>query len=519
MNLANLLMRAGRTASGQVAVYQGTTAVRSYSVLSTRVASLAGALARKYSLSRGDRALLVMSNCPAYVECLFACWHAGLICVPINAKLHEREIAFVLENSGAKLAFVTADLASTLAGSIAVARRGNIEVVEVETAAYERTCNGEPVAPCHAASDHPAWLFYTSGTTGRPKGATLTHRNLMAMTLNYFVDVDTPAARDCILHAAPMSHGSGLYMLPHVAAMAAQVLPESRRFEPGEVFDLLGRHKGVSLFAAPTMVRRLVQHSGSGGGLEGLNTIIYGGGPMYVEDCKEALAVFGSRLVQIYGQGESPMTITVLPKRMHAQTDGRRYDDRLASVGYPQTVVEVRTVRSDGETAALGEPGEVLVQGDTVMTGYWNDPEATRETLRGGWLKTGDMGYFDEDGFLTLKDRSKDVIISGGTNIYPREVEEVLLKHPSVAEVAVVGRASAEWGEDVVAFVVPHAGKRLLSVELDALCQDHIARFKRPKDYMVLEALPKNHYGKIVKTSLRDLLKQDKPKADPLTSG
>ena len=227
---------------------------------------------------------------------------------------------------------------------------------------------------------------------------------------------------------------------------------------------------------------------------------------MYVADCKAALAAFGPKLAQIYGQGETPMTITYLPKFMHAQAGNPRYEERLDSVGIAQVVVQARTVDEAGRDVAPGEVGEIVVRGDTVMSGYWKNAEATASTLRGGWLYTGDMGSFDADGFLTLKDRSKDVIISGGTNIYPREVEEVLLRHDAVAEVSVIGRRHPEWGEEVIAILVPVAGKTVARDELDRICSAWIARFKRPKHYYVTGELPKNSYGKIVKTELRMLL-------------
>ena len=226
---------------------------------------------------------------------------------------------------------------------------------------------------------------------------------------------------------------------------------------------------------------------------------------MYVADCKAALARFGNKLVQIYGQGESPMTISCLDKALHADTSHPRYEERLASVGHAFTGVEIMVADRDDNPLPAGEIGEILVRGDTVMAGYWNNPAASAETLRHGWLHTGDVGSLDQDGFLTLKDRSKDVIISGGSNIYPREVEEVLLRHPAVSEVSVVGQADAEWGEIVVAFIVAR-GAAPDSAELDALCLDNIARFKRPKRYVVVDALPKNNTGKVLKTSLRELL-------------
>ena len=357
------------------------------------------------------------------------------------------------------------------------------------------------------APEDLGWLFYTSGTTGRPKGAMISHRNMAAMCACYFMDMDRIGPGDCIIHAAPMSHGSGIYGLPHVAAAAKQVIPESGGFEPGEIFGLLLLHRGATLFAAPTMVHRLSESPEAGhADTANLKTIAYGGGPMYLEDLKKALKRFGNKLVQVYGQGESPMTITALSRARHAETGHPRYEARLASAGTAQSLVEVRVADEEDRTLPAGELGEVLVRGDSVIAGYWKDAEATARTLKGGWLHTGDVGFMDEDGFLTLKDRSKDMIISGGTNIYPREVEEVLLTHPGVAEAAVVGRPHAEWGEEVVAFVVARPGANVDESALDALCLENIARFKRPRDYRLVESLPKNNYGKVLKTALREML-------------
>jgi long-chain acyl-CoA synthetase len=301
-----------------------------------------------------------------------------------------------------------------------------------------------------------------------------------------------------------MSHGAGLYNFAHVLVGARHVVPASLGFDAAEILALADHWRNVSLFAAPTMVRRLVDHvAATGADCAGVKTIVYGGGPMYLADILRALDVLGDRLVQIYGQGESPMTITALARRHLGDRSHPRYHERIASVGVAHSVVEVLVADADGNALPPGATGEVLVRGETVMRGYWRNAEATAATLRGGWLWTGDVGSLDTDGFLTLKDRSKDVIISGGSNIYPREVEEVLLRHAGVAEVSVVGRPSPEWGEEVVAFVVRRPGADAPAHELDRLCLDHIARFKRPKDYVYVEALPKNNYGKVLKTELR----------------
>ncbi|HET9821642.1 MAG TPA: AMP-binding protein, partial [Burkholderiaceae bacterium] len=368
--------------------------------------------------------------------------------------------------------------------------------------------------PVERAPDDLAWLFYTSGTTGRPKGVMLTQRNLMTMGLAYFSDVDAIGRDDVMAYAAPMSHGCGLYAIPHLMAGARHAVPASGGVDPAELFAL-GRALGpLSTFAAPTIVKRLVDHAEAAGlspddAAASFKTIVYGGAPMYAADIRRALRVMGPRFVQIYGQGETPMTATALARHHLSHSTHPRHAERLASVGVAQTPVRVRVADAAGRPLPAGEVGEVLVCGDTVMAGYWRNAEASAAAVRDGWLFTGDVGVLDADGFLTLKDRSKDLVISGGSNIYPREVEEVLLTAPGVAEAAVVGAPDPEWGEVVVAFVVPRPGAAPDAAALDAHCLAHIARFKRPKRYVFVDALPKNHYGKVLKTELRERARAD----------
>jgi long-chain acyl-CoA synthetase len=273
------------------------------------------------------------------------------------------------------------------------------------------------------------------------------------------------------------------------------------------VFRTLAGLGNVSMFAAPTMVSRLINHPRAGGAdTRGLKTLIYGGAPMYVSDLKRAIALFGAKLYQLYGQGESPMTITGLDQRRHAEHQHPRFEQRLASAGVARTGVAVRVVDGNGAGLPPGTVGEIITSSDCVMRGYWRDPAATARTLRQGWLWTGDLGALDEDGFLTILDRSKDMIISGGSNIYPREIEEVLLGHAGVLEAAVVGQPHPDWGEEVIAFVVKRPGAELTAQSLDQLCLDNIARFKRPRGYRFVASLPKNNYGKILKTELRGML-------------
>ena len=510
VNLAHFLARAARVFPDRPAVSHGERVVATYSQLARRAARLAFALRHTMNVPPGANIALAMSNCPQYIELLYAAWWAGLTAVPINARLHPEEAAYILQHAEARVCFVTSDLLATI-GALEGRVPGLERIVAVGSADYRAiTSDSALSAPHPAAPDDTAWLFYTSGTTGRPKGVMITHRNLLVMTLCYYADVDEILPGDSILHAAPLSHGSGLYNLPHVLRAANQILPEAGHFEPAELFALCRHWRGVALFAAPTMVRRLVAWAEERQPeLSGLKTVIYGGGPMYVEDIKRALSVMGERFVQIYGQGECPMAITALSRFQIANREHPRWEARLASVGMAQSAVEIAVADAQGVPLASGEAGEVMVRGDAVMKGYWRDSEATADTLREGWLHTGDLGSLDDDGFLTLRGRSKDLIISGGTNIYPREIEEILLRHPAVSEVSVVGRADRDWGEEVVAFVVLHPGARATEEELDALCLQHIARFKRPKLYRYVDGLPKNNYGKVLKRALRDRLEAE----------
>jgi long-chain acyl-CoA synthetase len=509
MNIASMLVNASRAKPGNPAVALGARVLLDYRALGRRVATLAGAFRHRLNLAPESRVAVAMKNIPEYVELLYATWHAGLIAVPVNAKLHPREIAFILEDSGAQVLFATGDLGPAI-GRMTPRPASLKHVIEVPSSDYDRLLNAEPIALVERAPDDTAWLFYTSGTTGRPKGVMLTHRNLTLAALCYLADVDTIEGADCIVHAAPMSHGSGLYIAPHVAKAACHVVPESAGFDASEICRLLDRHRGVTMFYAPTMVRRLIDYRGlADANLANLKTIVYGGAPIYVADLEEAMGILGNKLIQIYGQGESPMTITCLSRRHHWMKDDPRHQAHLASAGLPFTGMEVMIADGADNPLPAGETGEVLARGDAVMKGYWRNPEATAATLRGDWLHTGDVGALDEEGFLTLKDRSKDLIISGGTNIYPREVEEVLLKHESVHEVSVIGRPHPDWGEEVVAFVVAKPGAHVTPEALDMLCLDNIARFKRPKEYRFVAGLPKNSYGKILKTELREQLKEE----------
>jgi long-chain acyl-CoA synthetase len=510
LSLAHLLVRLARQAPDRPAIFHGTALHATFGQWAARSAGLARRF-HEAGLAPGDRVLIFMRNHPRYLELLWGAWWAGLVVLPVNAKLHRAEAEWIVGDAQAGIGFVTRDTVDApLAGL-----RAQVDIESPEADAWFAPIDDAPAAePVDRAPDDVAWLFYTSGTTGRPKGVMITHRNLMTMGLAYAVDVDPVAAADTMVYAAPMSHGCGLYAVPHVMAGARHAVPASGGVDPAELFALGNALGPLSTFAAPTIVKRLADHAEQAGlspddCARAFKTIVYGGAPMYVADIERALCVMGPRFVQIYGQGETPMTGTALSRAHLADTAHPRHAQRIASVGVAQTPVRVRIADAQGRPLPGGEIGEVLVKGDSVMAGYWRNPEATASAIRDGWLFTGDVGSIDDDGFLTLKDRSKDLIISGGSNIYPREVEEVLLTAPGVAEAAVVGERDAEWGESVVAFIVPVTpGDAPTPETLDAHCLANIARFKRPKRYVLVDALPKNNYGKVLKTALRERLRQ-----------
>ncbi len=506
MNIALWLDRTARLWPDRPALLLGEEVLADYQAFGARAARLAAALARDHGFVPGDRAALFAHNSPDYLIWLYAVWYAGGVVVPINAKLHPREAAWIAADAGARLVFTESGIAQELSGCFHEA--GCEARLLVADPSVTDPLPAAPLpSPAPRRGEDLAWLFYTSGTTGRPKGVMMSHAMLTAMALSYFADVDAVLPKDAALYAAPMSHGAGIYNFMHVLRGARHVVPRSGGFDAAEIIALAPRLGSVHMFAAPTMVTRLTAAARLAGWRgEGLRTVVYGGGPMYLADIEAALDWFGPRFVQIYGQGECPMTITALSRDLLADRAHPRWAARAASVGVAQACVEVAVVGEDGLPLPVDETGEVIVRGAPVMPGYWRNPEASAAAIRDGWLWTGDMGALDADGMLTLKDRSKDVIISGGTNIYPREVEEALLTHPAVAEVSVIGAPDPDWGENVVAIIVLVPGGQADAVLLDAHCRDHIARFKRPKHYHFVPTLPKNAYGKILKTELRAMI-------------
>jgi long-chain acyl-CoA synthetase len=345
-------------------------------------------------------------------------------------------------------------------------------------------------------------LWYTSGTTGAPKGIMLTHRNILTCTQFLLCDVYDITQEDKLLTVGALSHAGSVRILPFIIRGATNYLHS--HFDAVKAFKEIETSKITDFSTVPTILIGLMDHPERPRfNLSSLKRITYAGSPMAVERIKEALNILGPVLDQSYGQAESIITITHLPRHEHIQDGDPVRERRLASAGREYPGVHVKVVDDHDHPLNPGEIGEVITRSDLVMRGYWNQPEKTKEALRGGWLHTGDIGYLDEDGYLYLVDRQHDKIITGGLNVYPREVEEILSTHPAVAQVAVFGVDDPLWGEAITASVVPREGLKVTMEELMQYCKDRLAGYKRPKKIFLVDDLPKNLYGKVLRKELK----------------
>ena len=509
MNVSQLLTKSAKTFPENLALVHGPKSL-TYAQFNARVNRLANALCR-LGIQQGDNVAILQYNYSETLESIFACFKVGCGAVPINFRLHPNEFAFIIDHSEAKAVILSPEFNEAIIGIRE--RIPNVRHLITLSCAQGEILDYEELLPVESDQfrdadvqpDDLAWLFYTSGTTGMPKGAMLTHRNLIATTMNFYADICPGfGPDDVVLHAAPLSHGSGIYALPNIGKAATNVILESKSFDPELIFKTIQEYRITNMFAAPTMIKLMVEspavdkydHSS-------LRALNYGGAPMLVEDLKQAMARLGPCLVQLFGQGESPMTITYLPHRDHLLEGSSDQMKRISSAGFPRTDVEVKIFDGNGSELSPGETGEIVTRSDLVMKGYWRNPEATAVTMKNGWLHTGDMGYMDEKGYLFIMDRSKDMIISGGENIYPREIEEVLIQHEAVREVAVIGVPDPQWGEAIKAVVARLPGQTATEEELISFCKNNIASYKKPKSIDFVDELPKNNYGKILKRDLR----------------
>ena len=502
-NLARLLFDTARLHPNRIGLSHGTDQWR-WGELCARSEGLAAALAAR-GLTKGDRILVHSRNSPAMVEAMWAVLALGAVWVPTNNRLTPPEVAYLADASGAKL-FLCDERFPDHAAALADLDQVEINGKEWQNWAISRA-RFEPAAVLY---DDPAWFFFTSGTTGRSKAAVLTHGQMAFVVNNHLADLFPGLSLDVsALIVAPLSHAAGLHMLAHTARGVRTVLTLSESLDPAEVWRLIETERVATLFTVPTLLKRLVEHPAvDHHDKSSLSAVLYAGAPMYRADQRLAYEKLGNALVQYYGLGEVTSNITLLPGWMHAEVLAG--DEAGAGpCGYPRTGMEIAILEPDGACLPTGAIGEICVRGPAVFAGYHNNPEANAKAFRGGWFHTGDLGFLDARGLLTITGRESDMYISGGSNVYPRETEELLMGHPAVLEAAVVGVPDPEWGEIGIAAIVLRTGYAASEADLSAHLEGRLARYKRPRRFVFWTELPKSGYGKIPKNLIRDKLRAE----------
>ena len=506
MNLATFLTQtAARLPDRPALVIDGVTTT--WRELDARVAALAGVFT-EHGLAKGDRILIHSPNGRELLEVMLACFRIGAVWVPTNYRIAPDDVAYLAQSAGVS-AFIChhdfpahAQVARGLEGLELVASTGAAVagVMGIEALIDQRLAAGSAVQPA-ARVDHddPCWFFFTSGTTGKPKAAVLTHGQMAFVITNHLCDLmpgTTPA--DASLVVAPLSHGAGIHYLTQVARGAVTVFSTRAKFSPEEAWRLIERHRITNFFTVPTIVKLMTEDEGVDQyDHSSLRYVIYAGAPMYRADQKHALAKLGPVLVQYFGLGEVTGNITVLPASEHSADDAAM--PKLGSCGYARTGMEISIQDDAGRPLAPCQQGEICVCGPAVFAGYYDNPEANRKAFRDGWFRTGDLGYLDEQGYLFITGRASDMYISGGSNIYPREIEEKLLTHGALKEVCVLGVPDAKWGEVGVMVGVLHAGADWDEAAFRGWLDQHVARYKQPREFFIWPELPKSGYGKITK--------------------
>jgi acyl-CoA synthetase (AMP-forming)/AMP-acid ligase II len=474
-----------------------------YRQLNQRVNRLANGLL-SLGLKKGDRVGLLFNNCMEYLESYLALYKGGLVWVRLNPRLSDKELKRMIQDSGAKVLIIGPEFEKQ-AETVAENLMKVIQVGKGQGLEYEdflgRGALTEP--DVDVTPEDLSDIWYTSGTTGDPKGIMLTHRNILTCTQLLLADVYAISAEDKFLTPGALSHAASVRILPFIIRGATCYL--HKQFDPGRIFNEI-KHNGITdLATVPTMLIALMDApERTESDLSSLKRITYAGSPLTVERIKEAITIFGMVLDQSYGQAESIIAITHLLRNEHAWMDDSDRERRLASVGREYPGVRVWVVDENDQILPSGQIGEIVTRSDLVMKGYWNSSALTAEVMRNGWLHTGDLGYLDDDGYLFLVDRKHDMIITGGFNVYPREVEEVLAAHPAVAQVCVFGRKDAFWGEVVTAAVVTRPSQMLSAEEMKGFAKENLAGYKCPKKVVFLNELPKNQYGKVVRQELKN---------------
>lgn len=510
MNLAHILRQSARRFPGHIGFVEGDKEV-TWAQMDARVDAMAAELAAR-GLAKGDRILVQSKNCLEMFESMFAAFRIGAVWVPTNFRQAPGEVAYLASASGARLMICHADFPDHVAAAQAEAP-ALTDVIAIGAAPFgpdyealvaARLGQSAPVADVE--HDDPCWFFFTSGTTGRPKAAVLTHGQMAFVITNHLCDLMPGTTQDdASLVVAPLSHGAGVHQLTQVARGAKTILMPSERFDAAEAWRLVERWRVTNMFTVPTITKLLVEHPAVAGfDHSSLRYVIYAGAPMYREDQKRALNALGKVLVQYFGLGEVTGNITVLPAALHEAEDGPHV--KLGTCGFERTGMQVQIQDEAGAEVAPLETGEICVCGPAVFAGYYDNPEANAKAFRDGWFRTGDLGHMDKEGFVYITGRASDMYISGGSNVYPREVEEKVLTHPAVAEVAIVGVPDPVWGEVGVAVCVLRAGESLTEAELIGFLDGKVARYKLPRRVHFWEEMPRSAYGKTPKKMVREAL-------------
>ncbi|WP_279483654.1 acyl-CoA synthetase [Aureimonas sp. SK2] len=520
MNLSRFVTQAARREPDAVALVWGER-TWSWAEFDARIDALAGALRGRFGVKKGDRILVQSQNCNQMSEVMFACFRVGAVYVPANFRQTPEEVAQAAQSSGASGLVCNASFPAH-AEAVRAAMPGLAFTLAIGEAPFGPSVDaviaehaGTTAAPEPVEYDDPAWFFFTSGTTGRPKAAVLTHGQMAFVVNNHLCDLmPGTTSADSSLVVAPLSHGAGVHHLMQVARGAKTILLPTERFDIDAAFALIERWRVTNLFTVPTILKLMVEHPAAAAhDHSSLRYVIYAGAPMYREDQKRALKVLGPKLVQYFGLGEVTGAITVLPPALHAAEDAEGV--RIGTCGFERTGMEVQIQDETGRELAPFETGEICVIGPAVFAGYYDNPEANAKAFRDGWFRTGDLGHRDAEGFVYITGRSSDMYISGGSNVYPREIEEKILTHPAVSEVAVLGLPDPMWGEVGIAVCVLAEGQTVDEAALLAFLDGKLSRYKMPKRVTFWEALPKSAYGKITKKLVREELERRGETSDP----
>ena len=507
MNLAHILRRNGQRLRDETAFVWGGRSW-SWGEMDARVDAMAAALAER-GVAKGDRILVQAKNSNQMFESMFAAFRLGAVWVPTNFRQNPDEVAWLAAASGASAMICGRDFPDHAKAALAAAPaiRFTIAIGDApfgeDYDAVVAAHAGRKAAVADVLHDDPCWFFFTSGTTGRPKAAVLTHGQMAFVLTNHLCDLFPGTThRDASLVVAPLSHGAGIHQLAQAARGAKTILMPGERFDIPEAWRLVEEHRVTNMFTVPTIVKMLTEHpSVDERDHSSLRHVIYAGAPMYREDQKHALRKLGPVLVQYFGLGEVTGNITVLPRDLHDAEDGEHV--KVGTCGYERTGMQVSIQDDQGNELPPGQQGEICVCGVAVFAGYYDNPEANAKAFRNGWFRTGDLGHLDEEGFLFITGRASDMYISGGSNVYPREIEEKLLTHPAIAECAIVGVPDRTWGEVGIAVCVLRPGAELAEEDLLGWLGPKIARYKMPKRAVFWDELPKSGYGKITKKTIK----------------